>query len=914
MRWLRRWLLRLVELFGKEWREKDLAAEMESHLQMHIEDNLRAGMTAAEARRRALIKLGGVEQTKEIYRDRRGLPLLETFLQDLRYGLRMLRKNPGFAAVAVLTLALGIGANTAIFTVINAVMLRALPVQHPEQLVTVGNPSRVHSWGTGTPRTDVFSYPLYREVRDNNEVFSSVLASSNLGDLRIAMEGSGSETASGRLVTGNYFQTLGVEALLGRTLTAAEDTIPGSDPVLVISYAYWQRRFSGDSSVIGRKVRLSNYPFTIIGVTPPGFFGEVVGDSSDLWAPMMMQPQLIPGRNFLESANDAALLLIGRLKPGVTVARARANVNAVVKQALIVSLSARLSVDDRRAIQNMQIAVEVSPGSRGLSRLRHEFSAPLLLLMAMVVLVLLVACVNVANLMLARSAARQREIAVRLAMGAGPGRIVRQLLTESVLLACLGGALGMVLAHWGLAVLVNLANTSQSAGSPLSLGLDWRVLGFTGVMCLSSVLAFGLAPALRFLHVKPSVALKEGAHYAEVSRKSGFGRVLISSQIALGVLVLVTAGLLVRSLRNLQEVDLGYSRDQLLLARVDFLQSGYKGAAVQSGLRELLDRLATLPGVRSVSASSNGLFSGDESSDAILIDGVAPANQQDNATADDEVGPNYFSTIGVPIVLGREITQQDFLTAAHVAVVNETFAKFYFGDGNPIGHKISIIDSDHPGQPPYEIVGVARDIHDHSVRDAVRRRMYAPLTSATFDELGAYNFEVRAIGNPQALLNSVRGAIQKLNSDLVVSDIRTASELVSGTLASQALVAKLAGFFGMLVLVLVCVGLYGTMAYNVVARTREIGIRMALGAPREGLIWMVTREACVELVVGSAAGIFLAIAAARLFKAMLFGLSETDPLSIALAFLALTGVCLAAAIVPVRRALRVDPVVALRYE
>jgi len=410
------------------------------------------------------------------------------------------------------------------------------------------------------------------------------------------------------------------------------------------------------------------------------------------------------------------------------------------------------------------------------------------------------------------------------------------------------------------------------------------------------------------------VALKEGAHYAEVRRKSGFGRVLISSQIALGVLVLVTAGLLVRSLRNLQEVDLGYSRDQLLLARVDFLQSGYKGAAVQNGLRELLDRLATLPGVRSVSASSNGLFSGDESSDAILIDGVAPANQQDNATADDEVGPNYFSTVGVPIILGREITQQDFLTAAHVAVVNETFAKFYFEERNPIGHKISIVDSDHPGQPPSEIVGVARGIHDHSVRDAVRRRMYAPLTSATFDELGAYNFEVRAVGDPQALLNSVRSTIQNLNSDLVVSDIRTAGELVSDTLASQALVAKLAAFFGALVLVLVCVGLYGSMAYSVAGRTREIGVRIALGAPREGLIWMVTHEVCVELAVGSVAGIFLAIAAARLFKAMLFGLSETDPLSIGLAFLALTGVCLAAAIVPVRRALRVDPIMALRYE
>src|SRR5882762_52429 len=906
MRWLKQLFLRR-RIYG------ELSEEIREHIEEKIEELVAGGMSRKEAAAAARREFGNVTLVEEDSREVWRWPSAEDFLIDVRYGLRVLRKNPAFTIVAILTLALGVGANTAIFTVINAVMLRALPVQRPQQLVTVGDPAKVYSWGTGTPRTDAFSYPLYQEVRDHNDVFSSLLASSNLGNLRITIEG-GPETVRGRLVTENYFQTLGVEALRGRTFMGDENRIPGGDPFLVISYGYWQRRFSGDPAVIGRNVRLNNYPFTIIGVGPPGFFGEVVGDRPDLWAPMMMQSQLMPGRDFLESVNDSALLLMGRLKPGITIEQARTNVNTAVKQALTVTLSTRLSADDRDAVRKVKMAVEVSSGSRGLSRLRHEFSIPLLLLMAMVVLVLLVACVNVANLMLARSAMRQREIAVRLAMGAGPGRIVRQLLTESVLLACLGGALGMVLAHWGSAVLVNLANTSQSAGSPLSLGLDWRVLGFTGVICLSSVLAFGLAPALRFLRVKPGVALKEGAHYAEVRRKSGFGRVLISSQIALGVLVLVTAGLLVRSLRNLQEVDLGYSRDQLLLARVDFLQSGYKGAAVQNGLRELLDRLATLPGVRSVSASSNGLFSGDESSDAILIDGVAPANQQDNATADDEVGPNYFSTIGVPIVLGREITQQDFLTAAHVAVVNETFAKFYFGDGNPIGHKISIIDSDHPGQPPYEIVGIARGIHDHSVRDAVRRRMYAPLTSATFDELGAYNFEVRAVGDPQALLNSVRSTIQNLNSDLVVSDIRTAGELVSDTLASQALVAKLAAFFGALVLVLVCVGLYGSMAYSVAGRTREIGVRIALGAPREGLIWMVTHEVCVELAVGSVAGIFLAITAARLFKAMLFGLSETDPLSIGLAFLALTGVCLAAAIVPVRRALRVDPIMALRYE
>src|SRR6266702_2423422 len=564
MVWARRCWIRLQGLLLRGRNAQQLHDEMQFHLEQQIAENLGAGMSRDEARYAAMRTFGNPTVLKEEARDTWGWIAVEEIAKDLRYGLRMLGKNFGFSAVAVVTLALGIGANAAIFTVINAVMLRALPVKHPGELVTVGNPARVHSWGTGTPRTDVFSYPLYRELRDNNRVFSSLLASSNLGNLRIATAG-GPETASGRLVTENYFETLGVEALLGRTFTADDGPTPGSDPVLVISYGYWQRRFFADASVIGRKIRLNNYPFTIIGVAPPGFFGEVVGDRPDLCAPMMIQPQLLPGRNFLESVNDAALLLIGRL-PGVTVEQARTNVNEVVKQALTVTLNARMSSDDRKAIQNAKIAVEVSPGSRGLSKLRQQFSTPLLLLLGMVALVLLVACVNVANLMLARSEARRQEIAVRVAMGAGPGRIVRQLLTESLLVGLLGGALGLLLAQWGSAALVSLANTSDRTSSPLSLGLDWRVLGFTGGVCLSAAMVFGLAPALRFLNVGPGGALKEG------------GRALM------------TAGLLVRSLGNLQEVDLGYSRDRLLLARVDILESGYRGAAIRNITQELLDR------------------------------------------------------------------------------------------------------------------------------------------------------------------------------------------------------------------------------------------------------------------------------------------------------------------------------------
>jgi predicted permease len=893
--------------------EREMDDELRFHLEARTEDLVHAGVPRDEALRRARLEFGGIERAKEECRDATGSNFFDSLLQDIRFGFRQLRKSPGFAAVTVLTLALGIGANTAIFTVINAVMLRALPVQHPDELVAVGEPAHVHSFSTGTPRIDVFSYPLYREVRDNNSVFSCVLASAHLDNLRVTVEG-GPEHITGRLVTGNYFETLGVEPLLGRTFTADEDRLPGSDPVLVISNGYWQRRFAGDPTVIGRKVQLNNYPFTIIGIAPPGFLGEVVGDRPDVWVPMMMQPQLMSGRNFLENANVQSMLLLGRLKPGVTMSQAQANVNAVVEHALRFALDPKLSADDRDAIRRMKIAVQVSSGSRGLSRLRQEFASPLLLLLGMVVLVLLVACVNVANLMLARSATRQREIAVRFAMGARPIRIIRQLLTESLLLALLGGLVGLVLAHWGSVFLVNLAAVKPGTNTPVALGLDWRVLGFTAGVCISAGILFGLAPALRVLRVKLSRSLKEGGRDFGSGQKGSVRYMLTASQITLGVLVLMAASLLVRSLQNLQETDLGYSRDQLLLVPMDLVASGYNGPAIPNVTQDLLRQFAILPGVRGVTASYNGLFSGSESADVVHIDGVSSENQKDNVVTEDGVGPNYFGTIGAPIILGRDITPQDFSMAAHVAVVNETFAKFYFPERSPLGHKIAIQDSDHPDRPPYEIVGVARDVHDHSVRDAVRRRMYAPLTSANFAESDTVNFEIRAVGNPQMLINSVRSAMRALNPDLVVSDIETAGELVNHTLTSQALVAKLYAFFGVLVLILVCVGLYGSMAYNVAARTREIALRMALGAPRSNLIWMVVREAWLVLAIGLSVGLPVGIAATHLFKAMLFGVGKSDPFSIASAILALIAVCVTAAIVPVRRATHVDPMVALRHE
>jgi predicted permease len=545
--------------------------------------------------------------------------------------------------------------------------------------------------------------------------------------------------------------------------------------------------------------------------------------------------------------------------------------------------------------------------------LRQEFEAPLFLLLAMVVLVLLVACANVANLMLARSAVRQQEMAVRFAMGAGPLRIVRQLLTESLVLASLGGALGLVLARQGAVFLVNLANTDRRTVNPVALGLDWRVLGFTAIACIAAAVLFGLAPALGSVRQKRNGSLRGSVNDFGAS-KSRVRYILPATQIALGVLVLMAATLLVRSLQNLEQTDLGYSRDQLLMVPVDLAASGYGPAEMSTPAEELLVRLRSLPGVRSATVSCNGLFSGGESTDAALIDDTPAANDGDNVIAEDQVGPNYFSTIGASIILGREITAQDVSAASRVAVVNEAFAKFYFNERNPLGHKIYIQDSDQPNQAPYEIVGVVRDVHDHSVRGAVRRRMYAPLTTAILDQTDILNFEIRAVGNPAMLIHSVRAVIRGLNPDLVVGNIETATGLVTDSLSTQVVVANLSTFFGVLVLILVCVGLYGIMSFNVAARTREIGLRMALGALRWNLIWMVMREAWLVLVIGLAVGIPVGIAASQLFKAMLFGVNKSDPFSIATAILALMVICVTAAVVPVRRATHVDPMVALRHE
>src|SRR3954469_19180473 len=838
---------------------------------------------------------------------------MESILQDVRYAFRMLAKSPGFTTVAVLTLALGIGANTAIFTLINAVILKMLPVRDVQRLVVIGDPTLAHSRSHGTPQTDIFSYPLYREIRDHNNVFEDVLAAGELHRVRTT-DASGksiSDEVLGSLVTGNYFSLLGVNPYIGRTLTPEDDKVEGGHPVAVISYSMFRNRFNSDPNIVGTTLRFNEYPYTIVGVAPPGFHGQVVGDVQEVWLPMMMQSQVLRGRKWLDDPESSWLTLMARLKPGVSISQAKANVNLIYQQALNGAYGANLRPNDLKEIRKDTISV--ISGERGLSVLRGSYEKPLLLLMGIVGLVLLIACVNVANLLLARAKVRQREVAVRLAIGAKPSRIVRQLLTESMLLAFVGGAVGLLLAFWGTQLLLMvLGLTAEKNG--LQITPDLRVLAFTATVCLVTGVVFGVVPALRSLKIELNSALKGGA--AAVSEGHGgihWGKLLVASQVALSVLVLFAAGLLVRSLKNLENVELGFSRDHLLLVRMDPITGGYETPEASArAANELQQRLSQLPGVKQVVVSEAGLFSGSDSSSTIKVENFTPLTEEDRDAAWDKIGAGFFSSLDVPVLQGREIGPQDTATSSRVAVVNETFVKKFFAGGNPIGRRIWI---DDPKQldKPMEIVGVVRDVRHHDLDKPIPPTFYRPLAQSD-ETAGILQMGIRTASDPDSMTDTVRAAIKTFNSGLPIQSIHSMDYLVKDTISTEIVIAKLSGFFGILALALACIGLYGVMSYTVAGRTKEIGLRMALGAQRGNVLRLVMREAMLLIVAGVVLGIPLAMMSTHVIKSMLFGLSNTDPWSMLLVVLMLSFVGAIAGLIPARRATKVDPMVALRYE
>ena len=843
-------------------------------------------------------------------------------LQDLRFGLRQLRKSPGFTTVAVVTLALGIGANTAIFTVVNALLLKMLPVRDPQQLVVVGDPARPNTTSNGTPRTDVFSYPLYKELRDRNSVFSGLCAAgtdhfveidtghgTNIATNVTSNDGmNGIEKINGRLVSGNYFAVLGLEPAAGRLLSDADDTTENANPVVVLGYGYWQRKFALSPSIIGRDVRLNGYPFTVVGVAPPGFDGDVVGEEMALFVPISMQPEIIRGRHWLKSGNNSWLSLMGRLKSNIPPAQAEANLNLIFKQALGGDYGAALSSDDRKAIRDAHI--NVTPGGSGFSDLRQDYRIPLLLLMGIVGLVLVIACVNVANLLLARSSARNREIAVRLAIGAHQNRILQQLLTESILLALLGGLAGSLLAIVGVRLLVTIFGTNTA----LPLFPDARVLAFTSLVTLITGVLFGLVPALKTLKVRVYPALKDATRTTSGSRsRFGWGKGLIAGQVALSLLVLFSAGLLVRSLQKLMRQDFGYARDHLVIARLDPAAAGYVAQKMEPLASQIATRIAGAPGVRGITYSTNGLFTGTESADAIIVPGFNATGPRDRGALEDYVGPDYFGVVGISILTGRGIEAQDTAASLRVAVVNEAMVKRFFQGQNPVGRQFRIDDPDWRDKP-ITIVGVSHDAKDHGsgLREEVSPRFYLAFQQMPDPEQIVLEAQVRGEASPA--VTTIQAQIKATDSNIPIRFVQTLDSRVEASAGNQIALAKLSTFFAGLALLLACVGLYGVMSYTVAGRTREIGVRMALGARRGDVMELVLREGMLLVAVGLAVGIPVALAASRVLRGFLFGLKSTDPLSLIAVVLLLGFVAALAGLIPARRAARVDPMVALRYE
>jgi predicted permease len=773
------------------------------------------------------------------------------------------------------------------------------------------------------------SYPQFQRIRDRNAVFSGIFGAYTLRDIEVSADGRPLGRTSAELVSGNYFSLLGVGTVLGRPLTPDDDRTPESSPVAVISDRLWERAFARSPDVLGRAVRVGQgavghfsssgfeqdpgkprqreTTLTIVGVAPREFFGDTVGTAVDLWTPMMMQPALMPGRPWLTRTTASWVSIMGRLRPGVTEARARAALTTLSRVIRAEEIGPSISEQQKQNIAKSTVNVET--GEKGFAQLRREFSQPLLILTSVVALVLLIACLNIANLLLARATARQHEISMRLSLGASRTRIVRQLLTESVVLAGAGGVLGLLIARVGTDVLVSMVSNDRR---PIDLGFatDGRIIGFTtGVALLSGVL-FGLAPALRGSAAGLQVALKD------VARTTGGGRsrtakVLVAGQIAISLMLLVGAGLFLRTLYNLKTQEVGYDRAGLVMLRLDPVAAGYRGDDIGRSMVELMHRLAMLPGVRSVTLSENGLFGGPESGSNIEVEGFKPASNDDRNNRFDQVGPHYFTNVGIPLLLGRDILESDRPGAPRVAVINDTMARFYFPAQNPIGKHLYM--KNPPNDFTIEIVGVARDAQDHSFRRPPERRFYVPYLQPV-DGVIAVNFEIRTAAGSAAVFAPVRDEVQRFNRGLQVLNLKYVDTLMDESIASERLVAKLSAFFGALAVLLAAIGLYGVMSYTVARRTNEIGIRMALGAHRWNVIRMIIGEIALLIIAGTAVGAVAAFGLTQYVSNLIFGLTPNDPLTFVGAAVLLMTVGLVAGYLPARRASRISPLTALRYE
>jgi predicted permease len=910
--------------------------EFQSHLEMLADRFVSQGMTKDEALIAAKRQFGGVTQIKEELRERHGVLFLDSLQRDVRYALRRMRKSPVFTTVAVLTLALCIGANTALFSIVNAVLLRSLPVARPDQLVLLefqanGDKRPFLSYdgsghrNAGTIAGTSFPYATFEQFRDRHDALLDVFAFAAIEQLDVVANGT-AEVASGQYVSGGYYAGLGVQPWRGRVLTDA-DNKPGAPPAAVITWRYWQRRFGGDPHIVGTSVMIDNFPFTIVGVTPPGFVGAgQIEDAADLSIPLVTEAVLETPRPRLQEPAGWWLIIMGRLKPGVTREQARASLEPEFQQSITESLSlAGVRWKSKRTAFTRQDypRFEVNYGGQGEMDDRERYWQPLMTLLVVVGLVLLIACINVANLLLSRGAARQKEFAMRAALGARRSRLINQLLTESLLLSLIAGALGCVLAYWGkdlLAAWSPWANAASAANDHLRLdkALDLRVLGFAaGVSLLTGVL-FGLAPALRSSRRIVGPALNSGQTASADRSQSFAGRSLVVGQVAISLVLLMAGGIFIRTLRNLHNVNAGFNPEDLLLFRVKPQANGYDAAQTERLYDRLLERLGKVPGVRSVALSRHPLLGQSQRSDNISIPG---RSKEGDSVQINVVSCSFFETMQIPILLGRSLTNRDTGSSPKAVVVNEAFVRKYFSDISPIGQHFSFGGkTGNKGAlaatiDQWEIVGVSRDAKYTDLRSEVHPTVYQSYLQETTLQS---NFELRYTLPEASIAQAVRQAVREIDTALPIFDLRTQTEQAEESVAQERMFANISGTMSSLALLLAAIGLYGTMSYAVVRRTQEIGIRMALGAQRGVVLAMVLRETLSLLAVGLIIGILLTVVVARASRALLdpllFGVKPNDPITVTVAACVLLLAALVAGFVPAFRASRLDPMVALRCD
>ena len=897
------------QLFSRRRWYDELSEEIRPHLDKKIEELVASGVPRKEAASAAHREVGNVTLLEQDSRAALRWPCAEDFFMDIRYGLRTLARNPGFTAVAVLTLALGIGANTAIFSLMNAVLLRSLPVKNPSQLVLFG----AGKWGGIMDEVpdrswQLFSHPFYRDVQADKSVFTDVTAMGSMTNGVHGTIGEGSETEpiEARLVSGTYFSTLGVQPILGRTFTEEDDRIAGSSPVAVASYSWWKRRFGGDPSIIGKKMSVGPAVYTVIGVAPPEFFGTTAGESPDVWIPLSMEELLPPGWKGLHDKLFQSLYIIARRKPGVSVKEAQANLNLRFQQSLHEIIG---SQPTQKQLDDIQHAfIQLTPAAMGISRLRAQFSKPLRILMAAVGLVLLIACTNIANLLLARATNRQREIAVRMSIGAGRLRVIRQLMTESFLLALFGAVLGVAFATWTSRLLLLMVSAGPQT-LPLDVAPDGRVLLFTLLVSLATPLLFGMAPAWRAARVELNSSLKNGRSTGPV--QSPLAKALIVAQVALSLVLLIGAGLFLRTLVNLTNVDMGFNKNSVLLFQIEPASVGYKEDAGLARLYEQIEqRVGAVPGVHAASFSMFTFNQGSWSEDAWAQE-ESPEAKSDREILYNRIGMGFFSTMGLPLVAGRTFDLRDSANSQKVAVINETMARRFFPNMSPLGRTFRFGGPDAKPENDRTVVGVVKDAKYMVLKERRWPAAYLPYSQ----NVGyLWDFEVRYSGDAGSTVAAVREAIREVDPRIPVAGVGTLAEEVDRSVVDQRLTAQLSSVFSLVAVFLACMGIYGLMSYAVVHRTNEIGIRMALGAQQAQVLRLIMRQGFFLAAAGVVVGVALAFVFMRFLGSLLFGVRPVDPVTFVCVALLLMLVSLLACYLPARRAMRVDPVVALRYE